>query len=61
MNGARFVHDELVAHGWEVLVADAQRQLRPVGTEVPRRHRRRHLPHKRKAEESAPPFKVCRS
>ncbi len=25
MNGARFVHDELVAHGWEVLVADAHR------------------------------------
>jgi transposase len=25
MNGARFVHDELVRHGWEVLVADAQR------------------------------------
>ena len=25
MNGARFVHDELVAHGWEVLVTDAQR------------------------------------
>ena len=25
MNGARFVHDELVGHGWEVLVADAQR------------------------------------
>jgi hypothetical protein len=25
MNGARFVHDELVAHGWDVLVADAQR------------------------------------
>jgi transposase len=25
MNGARFVHDELVAHGWEVLVADAQK------------------------------------
>jgi transposase len=25
MNGARFAHDELVAHGWEVLVADAQR------------------------------------
>jgi len=25
MNGARFVHDELVAQGWEVLVADAQR------------------------------------
>jgi transposase len=25
MNGARFVHDELIAHGWEVLVADAQR------------------------------------
>jgi transposase len=25
MNGARFVHDELVQHGWEVLVADAQR------------------------------------
>jgi hypothetical protein len=24
MNGARFVHDELVAHGWEVLIADAQ-------------------------------------
>ena len=23
MNGARFVHDELTAHGWEVLVADA--------------------------------------
>jgi hypothetical protein len=22
---ARFVHDELVKHGWEVLVADAQR------------------------------------
>jgi transposase len=25
MNGARFVHDELVAPGWEVLIADAQR------------------------------------
>ena len=25
MNGARFVHDELVGYGWEVLVADAQR------------------------------------
>jgi transposase len=25
MNGARFVHDELVSHGWEVLVADAQK------------------------------------
>jgi transposase len=25
MNGAQFVHDELVAHGWEVLIADAQR------------------------------------
>ena len=25
MNGARFVHDELVVHGWEVLVADAQK------------------------------------
>jgi transposase len=25
MNGARFVHRELVAHGWEVLIADAQR------------------------------------
>jgi hypothetical protein len=25
MNGARFVHDELVSHGWEVLIADAQR------------------------------------
>jgi hypothetical protein len=25
MNGARFVHDELVAHGGGVLVADAQR------------------------------------
>jgi hypothetical protein len=25
MNGARFIHDELVAHGWEVLIADAQR------------------------------------
>jgi transposase len=25
MNGARFVHDELGAHGWEVLIADAQR------------------------------------
>jgi transposase len=24
MNGARFVHDELVEHGWEVLIADAQ-------------------------------------
>jgi hypothetical protein len=23
MNGARVVHDELVGHGWEVLVADA--------------------------------------
>ena len=23
MNGARFVHDELVTHGWEVLIADA--------------------------------------
>jgi transposase len=25
MNGARFVHDELVKYGWEVLVANAQR------------------------------------
>ena len=25
MNGARFVHDELVAHGWDVLIADAQK------------------------------------
>jgi transposase len=25
MNGPRFVHDELVKYGWEVLVADAQR------------------------------------
>jgi hypothetical protein len=25
MNGARLVHDELVAHGCEVLIADAQR------------------------------------
>jgi transposase len=25
MNGARFVHDELVKLGWEVLIADAQR------------------------------------
>jgi hypothetical protein len=25
MNGARFVHDKLVAHGWEVLIADAPR------------------------------------
>ena len=25
LNGARFVHDELVRHGWEVLVCDAQR------------------------------------
>ena len=25
MNGARFVHDELVGHGWEVLIADAQK------------------------------------
>ena len=25
MNGARLVHDELVGHGWEVLVADAQK------------------------------------
>jgi transposase len=25
MNGARFVRDELVGHGWEVLIADAQK------------------------------------
>jgi hypothetical protein len=25
MNGARFVHDELTAYGWRVLVADAVR------------------------------------
>jgi transposase len=25
MNGARFVHDELIKYGWDVLVADAQR------------------------------------
>src|SRR3954453_3463714 len=25
MNGARFVHDELVTHGWEVRIADAQK------------------------------------
>jgi transposase len=24
MNGARFVHDRLEEHGWEVLIADAQ-------------------------------------
>jgi hypothetical protein len=23
MNGARFVHDRLEEHGWEVLIADA--------------------------------------
>ena len=28
MNGARFVHDELTAHGWEVLVADAQKVVK---------------------------------
>jgi len=38
MNGARFIHDELAAHGWEVLVADAQKvkgwrrwHVRPIG------------------------------
>ena len=25
MNGARFVHDTLEEHGWEVLIADAQK------------------------------------
>ena len=25
MNGARYVRDELAGHGWDVLVADAQR------------------------------------
>jgi transposase len=25
MNGARFVHDELTGHGWDVLLADAQK------------------------------------
>jgi transposase len=25
INGARYLHDELVGHGWDVLVADAQR------------------------------------
>jgi transposase len=25
MNGARFVHDQLEEHGWDVLIADAQR------------------------------------
>ena len=25
MTGARLVHDELVAHGWDVLIADAQK------------------------------------
>ena len=36
MNGARFVHDELVAHGWEVLIADAQRvkRLAPLARET---------------------------
>lgn len=29
MNGARFVRDELRGHGWEVLVADAQKGLAP--------------------------------
>jgi hypothetical protein len=29
MNGARFVHDELVRYGWEVLVADAPHQHPP--------------------------------
>jgi transposase len=28
MSGARFVHDELVTQGWEVLIADAQRVKR---------------------------------
>ena len=29
MNGARFVHDTLEEHGWEVLVADAQKVKGP--------------------------------
>jgi transposase len=38
MNGARFVHDELVAHGWEVLIADAQgvKGLAPLARETDR-------------------------
>jgi hypothetical protein len=32
MNGARFVHDELVRYGWEVLVADARVRCRYRGT-----------------------------
>ena len=38
MNGARFVHDELVAHVREVLVADAQRVkgLAPLARETDR-------------------------
>jgi hypothetical protein len=38
MNGARFMHDELVKYGWEVLVADAQRVkgLAPVACKTDR-------------------------
>jgi hypothetical protein len=41
MNGARFVHDELVGQGWEVLIADAQRVkgLAPLACLRDRRHR----------------------
>jgi transposase len=38
MNGARFVHDTLEAHGWDVLIADAQRVegLAPLACETDR-------------------------
>ncbi len=46
MNGARFVYDELVGHGWEVLVADAQRVkgLAPLACKTDKSHGPRPTP-----------------
>src|SRR6516164_7882204 len=41
MNGARYVHDELVRYGWEVLVADAVRVKGAGATGVQDRQGRR--------------------
>jgi hypothetical protein len=49
MNGARFVHDTLAEHGWEVLVADAKKVkgLAPLACKTDRIDARVLAPHRR--------------
>jgi hypothetical protein len=44
MNGARFVHDRLEEHGWEVLIADATKVKGPGAVGVQDRQDRRARP-----------------